>query len=149
MFSTKQLSEEQISQIRLWTSEGAQLTDIQLRMKEAFSLSLTYMDTRFLALDLGLEIAEKKTETPAEPIIEAAPAFLPNGEVSVTMDAIPAAGALVSGKVIFSDGETGFWVIDESGRPGLDLSNPEYSPSQEDIMEFQTKLRALIQASGL
>lgn len=149
MFSTKQLSEEQIATIRLWALEGAQLSDIQLRMKEAFALSLTYMDTRFLALDLGLELEAKEKEAPKPEVVELPKSLNPSGKVSVTMDAIPLPGALVSGKVIFSDGEAGIWMLDQTGRPALDLENPHYSPSEDDIMEFQVQLRALIESSGL
>lgn len=42
----------------------------------------------------------------------------------------------LSGKVTFSDGETGVWMIDQAGRPGLDPEKQGYRPSQEDVMEF-------------
>ena len=63
MFSAKQLSGEQVTAIQSWAAGGAQLPDIQLRMKEDFGFSLTYMDTRFLVLDLGIEIIVEKMET--------------------------------------------------------------------------------------
>jgi hypothetical protein len=116
-------------------------------VKEEFGYSLTYMDTRFLVLDLGIQLLEeaKPVEKPEEP--KAAP--VPTGVVTVTMDTLTLPGALVSGKVSFSDGETAVWMLDQSGRPGLDPDTPGYRPSQEDIMEFQVQLRALIQKSGL
>jgi hypothetical protein len=40
-------------------------------------------------------------------------------------------------------------MLDQTGRPGLDPDTAGYRPSQEDIMEFQVQLRALIQQSGL
>ena len=124
------------------------MSDLQKRLKDEFNLSITYMDTRFLVLDLGLELQEdKKPEEPKpEEPVEVLPAA---GAVSVVMDHIALPGALVSGKVTFSDGETGVWVVDETGRPGLDPDKPGYRPSQEDIAEFQTQLRAVIQKSGL
>lgn len=146
MFSAKQLSEDQVSAIKSWAVGGAQLPDIQLRMKEEFKLSLTYMDTRFLVLDLGIELVEEKKD---EPVAEVKPAPVPTGEVSVTMDGIALPGAIVSGKVVFSDGESGIWMLDQTGRPSLDPDTPGYSPAREDLMEFQKQLRSLIESSGL
>ncbi len=146
MFSSKQLSGEQITAIKSWAAGGAQLPDIQLRMKEDFGFSLTYMDTRFLVLDLGIEIIEEKK---AEPAAELKQVPVPTGEVSVTMDAIAMPGAIVSGKVVFSDGEAGIWMLDQTGRPGLDPDTPGYAPSREDLVEFQKQLRALIESTGL
>lgn len=146
MFSAKQLSEDKVTAIKSWAAGGAQLPDIQLRMKEDFDLTLTYMDTRFLVLDLGIEIVEEKKE---EPVPEVKVAPIPTGEVTVTMDSIALPGALVSGKVVFSDGEAGIWMLDQTGRPALDSDTPGYSPTREDLMEFQKQLRALIESSGL
>lgn len=146
MFSAKQLSEDKVTAIKSWAAGGAQLPDIQLRMKEEFDLTLTYMDTRFLVLDLGIEIVEEKKE---EPVPEVKVAPVPTGEVTVTMDSIALPGALVSGKVVFSDGEAGIWMLDQTGRPALDPDTPGYSPTREDLMEFQKQLRALIESSGL
>jgi len=146
MFSAKQLSEEQITSIKSWAAGGAQLPDIQLRLKEDFGLSLTYLDTRFLVLDLGIEIIVEKTEEPAPDL---KPAPVPTGAVSVTMDGIALPGAIISGKVVFSDGEAGIWMLDQTGRLALDPDTPGYSPSREDLMEFQKQLRALIESTGL
>jgi hypothetical protein len=146
MFSAKQLSGEQVTAIQSWAAGGAQLPDIQLRMKEDFGFSLTYMDTRFLVLDLGIEMIVEKMEEPAAEIKQAP---IPTGAVSVTMDAIAVPGAIVSGKVVFSDGEAGIWMLDQTGRPALDPDTPGYAPSREDVMEFQKQLRALIESSGL
>jgi hypothetical protein len=115
-------------------------------MKEDFGFSLTYMDTRFLVLDLGIEIIVEKMEEPAAEIKQAP---IPTAAVSVTMDAIAVPGAIVSGKVVFSDGEAGVWMLDQTGRPALDPDTPDYSPNREDVMEFQKQLRALIESSGL
>lgn len=146
MFSAKKLSEDQIAAIHSWAAEGAQLPDIQLRMKQDFGLSLTYMDTRFLALDLGIDIIAEKKED-AVPDLKQVP--VPTGQVSVTMDSIALPGAIVSGKVVFSDGEAGIWMLDQTGRPALDPDTPGYAPAREDLMEFQKQLRALIESTGL
>ena len=126
------------------------MSDLQRHLKEDFGFTLTYMDTRFLILDLGIELVqETKAEPKAEEKVVAKAAPVPTGTVTVSMDTLALPGALVSGKVTFSDGETAIWMLDQTGRPGLDPDTPGYRPSKEDIMEFQIQLRALIEKSGL
>jgi hypothetical protein len=148
MFSTKQLSEDQVEAIKKWATEGAQLPDIQAKIREEFKFPVTYMDTRFVILDLGIELVVEKEE---EPVVMEIPAeaAVPTGVVNVTMDAIPQPGALVSGKAVFSDGESAVWMLDQTGRPSLVPSTPDYQPSQDDVVEFQTQLREHIRLSGL
>jgi hypothetical protein len=145
MFSAKQLSTEQVATLHQWAAEGASMYDLQRRVKEEFDISLTYMDTRFLVLDLGINLVEAAVE---EPKLEEKPAPMPTGKVSVTMDTLALPGALVSGKVEFSDGETAVWMLDQSGRPGLDPDTAGYRPLQPDIVEFQKQLRTLLESSG-
>jgi len=145
MFSAKQLSTEQVASLHQWAAEGASMYDLQRRVKEEFGISLTYMDTRLLVLDLRISLVEAAVE---EPKLEEKPAPTPTGKVSVTMDTLALPGALVSGKVEFSDGETAIWMLDQSGRPGLDPDTAGYRPSQPDIMEFQKQLRSLLESSG-
>lgn len=122
------------------------MSDLQRRLKEDFGHTLTYMDTRFLILDLGIELIDEPKLVPKE---EVKTPPVPTGFVSTTMDSLTLPGALVSGKVTFSDGETAIWMLDQTGRPGLDPDTPGYRPAQEDILEFQKQLRDLIQKSGL
>lgn len=146
MFSASQLTTEQKAALVQWAGEGATMSDLQRRLKEDFQLGITYMETRMLVLDLGLELQEppKPVESKALPA-----ALVPTGAVSVTMDHLALPGALVSGRVTFSDGETGVWMLDQSGRPGLDPDTAGYRPTPEDIQAFQQQLRILIQNSGL
>lgn len=122
------------------------MSDLQRHLKEDFGHTLTYMDTRFLILDLGIELVE---EPKVEAKKEEKPVPVPTGAVTTTMDSLTLPGALVSGKVVFSDGETGVWMLDQTGRPGLDPDTQGYRPTPEDIKEFQVQLRDLIQKSGL
>lgn len=151
MFSASQLKPEQIASLKDLAAKGGSLSDLQRYLKDEEKISITYMDTRFLILDLGIELIEECKEaepTPAE--IEQATNPQPEattgtGTVSVTMDNIALPGAMVSGKATFSDGETAVWMIDSSGRPGLDPDTAGYRPSQEDIAEFQLQLRTLLE----
>lgn len=122
------------------------MSDLQRRLKEEYAIGLTYMDTRMLVLDLGIILLEP--QKPVEVPVVVAP-LVATGKVSVTMDHLALPGALVSGKVVFSDGETGVWMLDQSGRPGLDPDTAGYRPTREDIAEFQLQLRVLIEQSGL
>jgi len=147
MFSSSQLTDDQKESLRAQAAAGATLSDLQRHLKEAFDVSCTYMDMRFVVLDLGIELIAPKADEPEKPIEDATVTPVPaaDGGVSVSVDSITLPGSLVSGKVTFSDGETGVWMIDQAGRPGLDPDTPGYRPSQEDVMEFQTKLRALLE----
>lgn len=147
MFSASQLSADQVTTIHQRAAQGATMSDLQRLLKEDFGFSLTYMDTRLLILDLNVQLIEEPKPVAKE--IESKPAPVPTGTVVATMDTLTLPGALVSGKVTFSDGETAIWMLDQNGRPGLDPDTAGYRPSQEDIIEFQTQLRALIQKSGL
>ncbi|QJE98643.1 hypothetical protein [Luteolibacter luteus] len=148
MFSASKLSEDQKSSLKQWAAEGASIADLQKRMKDDLGISITYMDARFLVLDLGIEIAEapKEEKKPVEEAIAAAP--VPTGAVTVEIDNIALPGAMISGKVTFSDGETGIWMLDQYGRPGLDTDTPGYRPTQEDVMEFQKQLSELVRKNG-
>ncbi len=146
MFSASKITPEQKEALKQWAAEGATMSDLQRHLKEDFGHSLTYMDTRFLILDLGIELIEEAKVVPKE---EEKPTLVPTGFVNTTMDTLTLPGALVSGKVTFSDGETAVWMLDQSGRPGLDPDTPGYRPAQEDILEFQKQLRELIRQSGL
>ncbi len=146
MFSAKQLTTEQTEALHRWAREGATMSDLQRRLKEDFGIGITYMDTRMLVLDLGITLLEPAKPVEVQP---AAAPLVPTGEVSVTMDHLALPGALVSGKVTFSDGETGVWMLDQTDRPGLDPDTAGYRPTQEDIVDFQHQLRALVQKSGL
>jgi hypothetical protein len=146
MFSASKLSPDQVAALKQRAVEGATMSDLQRHLKDEFGHTLTYMDTRFLILDLGIELIEEKK--PEEKKEEAKSEPVPTGTVNVTLDTLTLPGALVSGKVTFSDGETAIWMLDQTGRPGLDPDTPGYRPSQEDVMEFQIQLRALLQKSG-
>ena len=165
MVSVSDLSPEQIESIKNWVAEGAQMADVQKRLTEDFGLKVTYMDTRFLSLDLGLEYhveevvaPEVALETPAEeapaempvpadplsPTPELDPAGVPGAEVVATLDQVARPGAMVSGAVTFSDGMKGSWMIDEMGRPSIDPDQAGYRPTEADLMSFQAKLKVIL-----
>ena len=62
MFSASKLTDEQKSALQQWAAGGASIADLQKRLRDDFDVAITYMDTRFLVLDLGIEIAEAPKE---------------------------------------------------------------------------------------
>jgi len=157
------LTPEQRATVADWITAGAGLSEIQKRLKEELSVSLTYLDTRFLIDDLKLTLRDPEPDTkpvPPAPSDSAATAFQPeppqpdDGEgfpparVSVTIDQITRPSALVSGKTTFSDGQTAEWSLDQMGRLALNPSTPGYRPKKEDVIAFQTELQRLASSQG-
>ena len=167
MFSASDLTAEQVEVIKGWVSSGDQMSDVQRRLKDDLGFKVTYMDTRFLSLDLGLEYIseqepvvepelESPDEVPAQPEaagekpvdqltaddVEFTPGLQP---VSITVDTVARPGAMVSGTVTFSDGEKGAWLIDNQGQPSIDPDTPGYRPIEADLVEFQMQLRDALQ----
>jgi hypothetical protein len=166
------LTDEQKSKVREWLNEGLSVADVQSKMSDELSLSITYMELRFLLDDLRL--APQDAEEP-EPEIEApapvpAPAPAPDapatageaelpppddaaagtaGGVSLTVDQLVRPGAMASGKVTFSDGKKADWYIDEMGRLGLAAEEDGYKPPEADVMDFQNKLQQELSKLGM
>jgi hypothetical protein len=146
------LSEEDKKSVASWVAEGASLAEVQRRLKEELGVSVTYMDVRFLVDDLKLQLKEQPKQSEAVERLaaakqegESARSAPPAGGVSVTMDTITKPHALASGKVTFSDGESADWMLDQTGRLGLNPTKPGYRPSQTDVMAFQQELQRVAQ----
>ena len=61
------LAPEQTTAVKSWIAAGASIADVQKRLNDEFKVSLTYMDTRFLIDDLGLDIKAPPPPKPATP----------------------------------------------------------------------------------
>ncbi|MGV3771620.1 MAG: hypothetical protein ACO1QB_01880 [Verrucomicrobiales bacterium] len=86
------------------------------------------------------EGAEADADLPADELMDED--FPPtSGSVSVSVDQVTRPGAMVSGKVTFSDQQTAEWYLDQTGRLGIVSKQAGYKPSQQDIMEFQMELQ--------
>ncbi len=164
-----QLNDTQKQAVRQWVAEGCSLTEIQKRLRDQFGVSATFLDVRFLVLDLGAALKDQAppvsaaglavdkngggpAEAEAEPddVLDEqdAAGVDAGGSVSVSLDRIVKPGAVVSGTVRFSDGVTAAWMLDQVGRLALEASKPKYRPSAGDIQAFQMKLRTLLQDQG-
>jgi len=147
-----QLTDEQKNAVAQWVAEGATLADVQRRLKDECGAGLTYMDVRFLVDDLKLQLKEQPKPSEAADRLAAAKQegeserhAGPVGGVTVSMDAVTRPSALASGKVTFSDGETAEWMLDQTGRLGLNPSKPGYRPSEADVVAFQQELQRVAQ----
>ncbi len=151
-----ELSDSQKSTVSSWIADGKSLADVQGLLREEFSISMTYMDVRFLVDDLGITFQEPDSETPEGETADAtatetvdAEVVNEGGAVTVEVDALMIPGSLVSGKVTFSDGKCLNWQLSSTGQLGLiPGDDPEYRPSPEDVQEFQTQLQEVLQQKG-
>ena len=163
------ITDEQKNKITEWVRQGEDLSHIQSLLKDELNINITYVETRFLLADLGLEPddeEEEEQEVTAEveessiPVDEAdSPADeIPppvdqeidgGGNVAVTVDSLMKPGAVISGKVTFSDGEAASWLIDQMGQLRLDPETENYRPSAEDIQKFQMELQKAASSQGL
>ncbi len=169
-----EITPEQKEAVALWAKEGLSLAEIQRRLDEEFSLSMTYMDVRFLVDDLELTLQDDETrsadstihdggresaseatapdqaDTPTadeEPFGNSA-ADLLSDEVNVEVDRLLKPGALVSGSVKFSDGMRAEWSIDQLGRLDINPGQEGYRPSPEDLRSFQEQLQRALEKKG-
>ena len=161
-----QLTEEQILAVKDALDKGASISDIQKLLADKFSISMTFMETRFLLDDLNLELKSapepKKEENlsgddgldiskvPETPKTESAESARQGegqalAEVEVSLSQIQRPGFMASGTVRFTDGVSAEWGLDNSGRLTLGGPVPDYRPPEADISAFQRKLYELLQ----
>jgi hypothetical protein len=151
------LNDAQKKQVADWIEAGLKLSEIQSKLEKEFGLRPTYMEVRFLVDDLKL--TPKDPEPVKEPVLAQPPdatspgAPPPSGKspsdplskspggVSVRVDQVARPGALVSGKVTFSDGNQAEWQLDQMGRLGLIPEKPGYKPPANDLQTFQMELQ--------
>jgi hypothetical protein len=148
-------TDEQKSAVVEWLGQGRSLSDIQQALKVDYDLTITYMELRFMVDDLEIPLCEDPVEDPvdasedaSEAVLEPEPVLDPNG-VQIDVDALVLPGALVSGSVTFSDGESLKWQLAATGQLGLiPGDNPDYRPAPEDIQSFQEQLEEVLRSKG-
>ncbi|MSU33023.1 MAG: hypothetical protein EXS25_10295 [Pedosphaera sp.] len=154
------LTTEQQTQARLWIADGMKLSDFQKRIETDFKIVMTYMEVRFLLDDL--KVTPKDPEPPKEAVVATPPVAGPESAlspdevipaprtstVSVTVDAVTRPGAMVSGRVVFSDSKGAAWMLDQYGRSRLIADEKNYRPSPADLAEFQVLLEQELAKHG-
>ena len=151
------LDETKTKQVAAWIDEGLKIADIQKRMEAQWGLRPTYLEVRLLVDDLKLT-PKDPAPLPAPPKIEAPPAAKagddlpprnsPASKVRLAVDQITRAGAVISGKVQFSDGKSADWYLDQMGRLGLAPAEKGYKPSAADLQDFQIALQSELERLG-
>ena len=145
------LTDSQKKAVSDWITEGRSLADVQRLLLEEFSVSMTYLDVRFLVDDLDITFVEPDPEEATEKKVEE-PEIVEEGvssKVQVDVDAITPPGSLLSGSVTFSDGVKMGWQLLSNGQLGLTPGdNPGYRPSPEDMQEFRTQMDATLRKKG-
>lgn len=158
------VDEAQRKKVAQWVAEGLKLSEIQNRLGSELGVRMTYMEVRLLVDDLKLTPKDTEPAKPAaspltapsaapgpkrtgaaEPPPEPLPA---TGGVSVTVDQLARPGALVSGKVTFSDGQRADWYMDQTGRLGLVAQQTGYRPPAADVQQFQAALETELAKMG-
>jgi len=158
------LDDTQRKKVAAWIAEGAKLSEIQNRLASELGVRMTYMDVRLLVDDLKLTPKDPEPPKPAAPVApapgmpqktgglkldkESAPESSVSG-VSVSVDHIARPGAVVSGKVTFSDGQKADWYIDQTGRLGLVPQTAGYRPPAADLQQFQAALETELSRMGM
>lgn len=152
-----QLDEKQQQRVKDWVGAGLQPAEIQRLLADECGLRLTYMEVRFLLADLQVKLKDKEfSPVPALPGGSGASGDVSGqeegegagGSVRLSVDQVTRAGAVVSGKVTFSDGKSAEWYLDQMGRLGLAPQQPGYKPSQSDLLAFQSELQAQLSRAG-
>jgi hypothetical protein len=166
------LDDAQRQKVTEWIAQGLKLSDIQTRLASELAISMTYMEVRLLVDDLKLTPKDAEPRRPIEPMLSSAVvppsagarspaeqvgAAAPKpgavgggaGSVSISVDQITRPGAVVSGKVTFSDGNTAAWQIDQMGQLGLIPSKSGYRPPATDVQPFQMALEEELSKLGL
>ena len=154
------LDEAQRNKVAAWIADGAKLSDIHTRLASELGLKFTYMEVRLLVDDLKLTpkdpeppkvaapVADVTKPAAAKSVLPAAEATPVAGKVSVSLDQLTRPGAIASGKVNFSDGQTADWYLDQTGRLGVVPKQTGYKPSAADVQQFQTALQGELARMG-
>src|SRR5262245_41553139 len=165
------LDEAQRKKVAAWIADGLKLSEIQNRLAAELGVRLTYMDVRLLVDDLKLTPKDVELPKPAASALtqpqaasgaaakgpkdhsaakpsrsnEPGPAA---GNVSLSVDPIARPGAVVSGKVVITDGNKAEWYIDQTGRLVLAPEQAGYRPPAADVQQFQMALESELSKLG-
>ena len=153
-------NEERKPFVKQLLAEGRTLSQIQDFLRTEKNDSITYMELRLLLSEMpDAKLPEKELlKTVLPPALPpsagagAKPAALgaekAAGKLSISVDQVPAPGAMLSGYARFSSGAKAHWFLDEMGRLGLEPELGSSKPTQPDMQEFSTELRRMLQQTG-
>jgi hypothetical protein len=129
--------------------EGRSLSQIQDYLREEKGDSITYMELRLLLSEMpDAKLPEK--ELPKAPPLPPEPKLAEKGaagggKLSISVDQMPAPGAMISGYARFGSGAKAHWFLDDMGRLGLEPELGSSKPTQKDMQEFAVELKRMLQ----
>ena len=145
------LNDSQRKAVSGWISQGKSLAEVQRLLQDEFSISMTYLELRFLIDDLDIVFDEPQPDEADEKKVEEPEVVEENvsHSVSVEVDAVTPPGALMSGSATFSDGVTLSWQLLANGQLGLiPDDNADYRPSPEDMKDFRSQMDVIVRKKG-
>ena len=147
-------NEERKEIVRKLLAQGRSLSEVQDFLIKEKGDSITYMELRLLLSEMpDAKLPEKEVPKPAaaapsplDPAAGKAAAPEPaGGKLSISVDQAPAPGSMLSGYARFGSGAKAHWFLDEMGRLGVEPELGSSKPTQQDMKEFTTELRKLLQ----
>jgi len=136
--------------IRKLLAEGQTLSQIQDYLRKEKGDSITYMELRLLLSEMPDATLPEKEPPKVTAVAPATvtPSPEPAGKLSISVDQMPPPGAMLSGYARFPSGAKAHWFVDEMGRLGLEPELGSGKPTQNDMKEFSTELRRMLQQGG-
>lgn len=132
--------------------EEVSLSEIQKLIEEKFKKRMTFLDVRLMASTLDSidwekeaakeTAAEKAEKEEAEAEDSAEQTDVPAdavGQCVVELSKLVKPGAVAHGSVKFPSGASGNWILDHTGRLGMDKTEGE--PTEDDLKAFQQELQ--------
>jgi DNA-binding transcriptional MerR regulator len=138
-------------------AQGKSLSEIQNYLHTEKKDAVTYMELRLLLSEMP-DVALPEKELPKPPP-STEPASDAKGEsksgavggqkLSISVEQVPAPGSMLSGYARFSSGAKAHWFLDQMGRLGVEPELGSEKPTQQDMQEFSTELRKMLQSGGM
>ena len=139
-------NDERKQVVRDLLAKGQTLSQIQDFLRKEKNDSITYMELHLLLSEMpDAKLPEKELPKPVVAASVAAPAEAATGKLSISVDQVPALGAMLSGYARFSSGAKAHWLLDEMGRLGVDPELGSSKPTQKDMQEFSAELKRMLQ----
>ncbi|HUK83642.1 MAG TPA: hypothetical protein VLZ12_13545 [Verrucomicrobiae bacterium] len=139
-------NDERKQVVRDLLKQGRTLSEIQDYLRQEKGDSITYMELRLLLSEMpDAKLPEKELPKPATLPPEPKGAGAGSGKLSISVDQVPAPGAMLSGYARFSSGAKAHWFLDEMGRLGVEPELGSSKPTQKDMQEFSTELKRMLQ----